>query len=674
MLLIKVKSELRHKHVYEVLGIFLLILLCGCASYTNRLAKAKNHYICGNYAESLKNIDPGDCESGVDQLIFLLERANIKQCMGDFQGSNDDYEKAYSLIKDYESRPDYNIRAGLSEGSALFTNETVIPYKGEGYEKIMLHVCKAINFIMLGDLDGARVEIRRLDERLKKEKKRHEDTIAAADQKAREKNINNYQVSEINQRVLNSMGSTANLSSKVKSLYLSAFGSYLSSILYDMDGDYNDARIDAVRVVEIVPNFEYAARDAVVLGSENVRTPLGKSGIDLRNRGEMVLFYQCGLAPVKQEVKIAIPVLNVGVIATAFAVYQTIPTELHQAIIYIDGKEAGHTGILTDVEAQAIRTLVDNLPYTIVRAALRAATKGVTTYVVKEQFGIWGTLAASIYNVASESADLRSWLTLPKNIQGLKIYPHEGKHKIKIALVDYRDNIIWQSKPRNIEFKNNRTVFINLRAIGRTPILPNTVNVTDHWVTLPRVPLSGRPNYLMPYGGGDRRTPQNSNRVVDDIDSESFSETEEAGLQVGPRDVADATTIGEESYESPEPVKSSTVMTDDSEIGWLTGLPADTESQRESSPQGEDGQSDSTWLGGLAPAPLALEDASDAETGNDSSSNWLSGLSEGSGARQESGFVEIGEEPESGGLYGVTYDSGIQDVEPLPEVKSPDWL
>jgi len=97
------------------------------------------------------------------------------------------------------------------------------------------------------------------------------------------------------------MGSTANLSSKVKSLYLSAFGSYLSSILYDMDGDYNDARIDAVRVVEIVPNFEYAARDAVVLGSENVRTPLGKSGIDLRNRGELVFFINVDWLPLNRR-------------------------------------------------------------------------------------------------------------------------------------------------------------------------------------------------------------------------------------------------------------------------------------------------------------------------------------------------------------------------------------
>ena len=181
----------------------------------------------------------------------------------------------------------------------------------------------------------------------------------------------------------------------------------------------------------------------------------------------------------------------------------------------------------------------------------------------------------------------------------------------------------------------------------------------------------------MPYDGGDRWTSKNPNRVVDDIDSESFSEVAEMDSQVGPRDVADATTIGEESYESPEPKKSSAAMIDDSEIGWLPGLPADTKSQRESSPQGEDGQSDSPWLGGLAPAPLAREDTPDTETGNDSSSNWLSGVSEELGSGKESGLVEIGKESEFGWLSGFTYESGIQERAPLPEGGedlSPDWL
>ncbi len=482
---------------WTVAGVLLIALLSGgCASYTSRMAQTRLDYVNGNYDGSLASIDPSDCESGVDRLIFLLERANIKQTMGDYEGSNADFEEAYRVIRRYEDRADLSVRDTLSEGGSLLTNETVLPYKGSGFEKLLLHGFKAINFLMLGNLEGARVEIRRLDDRLKQERQEYERMIRLAEEKAEEENLNREEISAAEEKLRNAFGGAISQVSNTTDSYLSAFGSFLSGLVYDIEGDFSEARIDSVRVAGLSPGFTYALRDAYFFGEE-MAPPPSASGLDLRDCGDLVLFYQCGLTPIKKEVYLPIPTSR-GYIATAFAVYRTIPTKLSRAVVLIDGVEAARTEILTDVEAQAIRTLVDEIPYTIIRAILRMVVKATLLNAAGQEGGEWGELAASIYNLASEQADLRSWLTLPKNIQALRIYPPEGTHRVRIALTGRGEEILWRSEEQEIEFRNNRMVLLNLRAIGYTPLLPNAVNVTEQISTISRVSLADRPRTILP--------------------------------------------------------------------------------------------------------------------------------------------------------------------------------
>ena len=46
-------------------------------------------------------------------------------------------------------------------GSSLLTNDNAIPYKGSGYERVMVHEFQAFNYLGLGDAQGATVELRR---------------------------------------------------------------------------------------------------------------------------------------------------------------------------------------------------------------------------------------------------------------------------------------------------------------------------------------------------------------------------------------------------------------------------------------------------------------------------------------------------------------------------------
>ena len=472
--------------------VLLLLSLQGCASYSSRISQARLNYIQGNYQKALIAIDASDCESGKDQLIFLLERARIKQAGGDFKGSNEDFEKVYLLFRAQDDQAAIRIGDSLKEGGQLLTNETILTYHGYGYEKLLVCAYKAINYLMLGDPEGARVEIRRLDDRLKLEKKIHRKEIQAAEQAAQEKNLNRDQVSAAEGKLRRAFGPAMAKAAQIKDLYSSAFGSYLSALLYDLEGNFSEALIDDRRVEAIVPGFKYARNDAYLLSGEGAPPPSLPEDVDYSRRGDLLLFYQCGLAPEKEEVKIPIPTSH-GFLATAFAVYRSIPTSLSSALVLIDGEVAGETEIPTDVEAQAIRTLVDSIPATIIRGALRMAAKAVFLDQAGKQGGGWGELIASIYNLASEQADLRSWVTLPRNIQALRIYPPDGKHRLQLALTGQGGAVVWKSEERDIELRNDQTILIDLIAIGYTPSLPEAVIVSEHSRTLHRVPLSYRP-------------------------------------------------------------------------------------------------------------------------------------------------------------------------------------
>ncbi len=464
-------------------------LLAGCASYPQRMAKVREDFAHGKYESALSAIPVRDCQEGRNQALALLERAILRQALGDFDGSNRDFETAYALMVEYEERADISLRDLGSEAGAALVNETTLPYKGTGYEKFLIHIYKALNFLMLGDYEGAGVEIRRLDRRRDIELETSRRARAAAEEAARERELDSRQVSDVENRLLQAFGDGRGRAATVSNLYLSAFGSYLSALHYDLEGSWSEALIDYRRVLEQVPSSRYARIDAVLTGADDVAA--SGTNLDLEGRGDLFFVFQSGLAPVKREISLPIPVGD-GLIAVAFPYYQPVPTRLTRARVSIDGEESGTTELYSDIEAKQIRELIDNIPVLIVRQAVRAAVKATLLHASGEAAGGWGTLAASFYNIFSEQADLRSWLLLPRNIQVLRAYPPEGARRVRIEILDDGGAIL-DSVDLELEFRNDQTVLLNLRAIGYTPLNPNGLSVIKQWRALPRIPLSRRP-------------------------------------------------------------------------------------------------------------------------------------------------------------------------------------
>jgi hypothetical protein len=86
---------------------------------------------------------------------------------------------------------------------------------------------------------------------------------------------------------------------------------------------------------------------------------------------------------------------------------------------------------ITSIENLSRRSLKDNLPWIMVRAAIRAAVKGGAQAAVYQQNALAG-VALNAINVATEQADERVWGLLPAEITIARVKLPEGQSTVKI--------------------------------------------------------------------------------------------------------------------------------------------------------------------------------------------------------------------------------------------------
>ena len=166
---------------------------------------------------------------------------------------------------------------------------------------------------------------------------------------------------------------------------------------------------------------------------------------DGHNSGELLLVYEDGFVPQKQEIKIPLPIPTVGLVAIAFPIYDGEWTPPALLNVIKDNHRLGTTEPLCDFRALAIKALKEKAPIIVTRQVIRAVSKGIKSRQFNKNSDnpggalLW--ILDSIWNVISENADLRSWLTLPSNAQILRTSLPPGTHKLLLEREGIADRI-----------------------------------------------------------------------------------------------------------------------------------------------------------------------------------------------------------------------------------------
>lgn len=405
------------------------LTLFGCASYQAEIADFYRKLINGEASAAAESLKERAFKENDDQLVFLLEYATALHQAGQYEESTQAFLKAYDMveIKDYHSISKITGSLLLSEG--------LVQYKGEDFEKVMVNVYLAINFLVMNKLESAQVEVRRINDilyKFKYEAKRPYDQ--------------------------------------------NPFARYLSAIIWETDRNWDSVYIDYKNTYDLIPTFSPIGGDLLWASMKAQRPEEYKKwsaqfkdvkiNSDRNNKemGEVVFIYQSGQGPIKRPHPSwhRIPKLYPRSFRGVQAKISVQPVLADK--LATDELVEFNTERVFNLEETAIKNLDDQYSEIVAKRIAGVATKAVVADQVRQKNQLLGDLTWIGLNLADQ-ADLRQWATLPATFQIARKMLKPGKYKIRAVALDGAGGATEEVMPeKEIEISPRKKIFLTWRS------------------------------------------------------------------------------------------------------------------------------------------------------------------------------------------------------------------
>ncbi len=381
-----------------------------CQSYTDHTREMRVSLYQNNPGAALKKIDESPVAGArSDRVLYLMERGNILYLQGQYLEAAKTWDDAARVIDDL-----YTVSIS-KQASSFLVNESVTDYEGENHEKVLLPVFSALAFLAADKPNEAIVEARRTSKVL-------ENIVRASDGKAE------YQ--------------------------RDGFAHYLAGVVYEMKREWDSAIIEYRRAIEVTKaNREWdkdvqlesvataLARLAEKRSRKDILEKLAKDvpgfsyapGAVKNDKAEVVVIYEAGKVPIKKA-EDTVVTFNTQVIRISYPVFVDEYYASRIASVFVNGVETGRTFVVQDIGSIARRALLDRKPKYIAKIIARNAAKAVLANETRKRLGPLAGLAVSVAGAAVETADTRSWTTLPDVIAVARVaVPAQQKVTLRVV-------------------------------------------------------------------------------------------------------------------------------------------------------------------------------------------------------------------------------------------------
>ncbi|MEI4552080.1 hypothetical protein [Pseudoalteromonas spongiae] len=447
-----------------------LVFLSACSSitsgqlfsnYTEQLTPARNALQSANIQQAASLL-PTHSVNNVSNTLGQLENARVSQLSENYTDSKVAFENALHQIDKQNFAANIEISEGLQTTASFLTNDNVRDYRVPYFEQTMVHTLQSLNYVALKNIEGALVEVRRAN---------------LVQQQALKKNQNELEKAAAKTSLdLNDLYSRYptmdDMIGSVKNGFQNAFTFYLSGFLYEATGEYNAAYIDYKRAIDIYPENTYLQQDILRLAKylgfsdeyDYFKARFNAEPLTKNNQVPVLVLIEQGLIPEKKEARIDLPIFtsrdDIRFYSVALPSY--VNNHEYAAPVSINiGEQTLQSETIVKLSALAAKDLKERMPGIVARQ--------ITRLIAKEQFrksaarngGDVGNIIATLYNLASERADTRSWLTLANNYQIAKTYLTSGEHTLSI-------NLNGITHPVSFSTDGNKSVLIKVVNLGST--------------------------------------------------------------------------------------------------------------------------------------------------------------------------------------------------------------
>ncbi|MCW9014917.1 MAG: hypothetical protein OQL06_14190, partial [Gammaproteobacteria bacterium] len=145
-------GSLMNVRIGSILAALSLLVLQGCATSAQKTASMRGFLEQSHFQQALMEVEKEAGES-TDDVMVNMNLGTLRRLVGDYKGSNEAFQRAKEEIENLYST------SITEQAGAVIINDETISFQGDPYEQVLVHLYMASNYLSMGDVDAARVEV-----------------------------------------------------------------------------------------------------------------------------------------------------------------------------------------------------------------------------------------------------------------------------------------------------------------------------------------------------------------------------------------------------------------------------------------------------------------------------------------------------------------------------------
>ena len=409
-------------------------------------------------AQQLANEKVASRKGTGDELVWRLEAGTLAFTFGRYAEAIAEFAACEDVIAEYDERATVSVRDAGSEAGGALSNLNALPYRGWCRDRMGIEIYKSLAYLGQGREDAFRAQVRRLRNRQKEIQEDYEkyfEQEKASLDKMKKDNPTEAAQAETegaeatlvakNTNYAQSLAEMRAVAHKGYGNFLNPLALYLSALGNIRDGNWDNAAIDTKRLHEALPANPFVGTlHATALRNAGRQVPASLATTPSfpypMDRDCLYVIFANGQgAALEQEA------INSELIMVAWPKCQFFPASFANAQIVAGGQTVS-TVPLADMDAILAEEFDQRLPGIITRTIIstlikEGAYRGGQAAAIAAN-NDWRTQAitfaavtvvGSIYRYAMNTADTRSWETLPKEFQIAQL-PMPADRKVHVNL------------------------------------------------------------------------------------------------------------------------------------------------------------------------------------------------------------------------------------------------
>jgi uncharacterized protein len=390
----------------------------------------------GRFAAAARQFEQIQEADDDDAFLAYAEAGMVWHVAGQPAKAIETWHKAEKSLEEFTDRPTISGRSIVESIGSVLVNEKSLPYDGEDFEIALLHGFLAWDYLRMGNLDDAMVEV-----------------------------LQSYQIqNNAEERYAKEYG-------------MNRFSRFVAAITQEVDANFDEAEIDLKQLEEEVPGhpaIEMSLQRILRLQSTEAKAELGLA--------QLVVVHESGHMPIKVSSEFRYSTRR-SAGRVSLPKFGTPRSSRSGLLVGLDKEPIGQTEVLEDVLQVARTNLDDRMAWVLTRSIGRSAAKTILIDQVAEKvtkdkgegLGFLVSVVGSLLQFATEKADLRSWITLPQTIEVFRASVEPGDHELAVQLPG--QNPI---KLGIYSFRPGRPVLVTVRSYrGRAYAQVGPIAITD---------------------------------------------------------------------------------------------------------------------------------------------------------------------------------------------------